>query len=85
MSKFELEHINTLWFMTLGVTAISAGVLVYVLLLESALGAFSIREFYPAMSANDRGPRIAVLESDFTRDHSGVQWTMTKKLHGMIT
>ncbi|MFK7846619.1 MAG: hypothetical protein AB8G77_15065 [Rhodothermales bacterium] len=68
MSKFELEHINTLWFMTLGVTAISAGVLVYVLLLESALGAFSIREFYPVISARDDGPRIAILDSDFTRD-----------------
>lgn len=72
MSRFELEHINTLWFMTLGVTAISAGVLVYVLLLESALGAFSIKEFYPAISARDDGPRIAVLDSDFTRDLSGV-------------
>ncbi len=53
--------------MTLGVTAISAGVLVYVLLLESALGAFSIKEFYPVISANDDGPRIAVLDSDYTR------------------
>ena len=81
MSRFELEHINTLWFMTLGVTAISAGVLVYVLLLESALGAFSIREFYPAMNASDRGPRIAVLESDYTKgleefeeNEAGVSW-----------
>ena len=66
-SRFELEHINTLWFMTLGVTAISAGVLVYVLLLESALGAFSIREFYPVIPVRDEGPRIAILDSDYTR------------------
>ena len=72
MSRFELEHINTLWFMTLGVTAISAGVLVYVLLLESALGAFSIKEFYPAISARDEGPRIAILDSDFTRNLGNV-------------
>ncbi len=66
-SRFELEHINTLWFMTLGVTAISAGVLVYVLLLESALGAFSIREFYPVIPVREEGPRIAILDSDYTR------------------
>ncbi|MEM8487326.1 MAG: hypothetical protein AAF564_17370 [Bacteroidota bacterium] len=72
MSKFELEHINTLWFMTLGVTAISAGVLVYVLLLESALGAFSIKEFYPVISAKDDGPRIAVLDSEYTRNLGAV-------------
>ena len=54
--------------MTLGVTAISAGVLVYVLLLESALGAFSIREFYPVSSDEDERLRIAVLASDYTRD-----------------
>lgn len=67
MSRFELEHINTLWFMTLGVTAISAGVLVYVLLLESALGAFSIKEFYPAIGFDDDGPQIAMLDSEYTR------------------
>ena len=54
--------------MTLGVTAISAGVLVYVLLLESALGAFSIREFYPSNLEEDERLRIAVLASDYTRD-----------------
>ena len=68
MSRLELEHINTLWFMTLGVTAISAGVLVYVLLLESALGAFSIREFYPSSSDRENRPRIAVLASDYTKN-----------------
>lgn len=67
MSRLELEHINTLWFMTLGVTAISAGVLVYVLLLESALGAFSIREFYPSANDGEDRPRIAILASDYTR------------------
>ncbi len=72
MSRFELEHINTLWFMTLGVTAISAGVLVYVLLLESALGAFSIREFYPTQFNDGEEPRIAILESDYTRNLRGV-------------
>ena len=68
MSRLELEHINTLWFMTLGVTAISAGVLVYVLLLESALGAFSIREFYPSVIEDGDRPRIAILASDYTRN-----------------
>ena len=70
MSRLELEHINTLWFMTLGVTAISAGVLVYVLLLESALGAFSIREFYPSSNDDEDRPRIAILTSDYTRNLS---------------
>ncbi|MBX2820124.1 MAG: hypothetical protein KTR29_10600 [Rhodothermaceae bacterium] len=72
MSRLELEHINTLWFMTLGVTAISAGVLVYVLLLESALGAFSIREFYPSALDEEDRPRIAVLASDYTRNIENV-------------
>ena len=58
--------------MTLGVTAISAGVLVYVLLLESALGAFSIREFYPTSFNDGEAPRIAVLESEYTRTLRGV-------------
>ena len=73
MSRLELEHINTLWFMTLGVTAISAGVLVYVLLLESALGAFSIREFYPTVLDEEDRPRIALLASDYTRNLSIVE------------
>jgi hypothetical protein len=54
--------------MTLGVTAISAGVLVYVLLLESALGAFSIKEFYPALGFDNEGPQLAILDSDYTRN-----------------
>ena len=72
MSRLELEHINTLWFMTLGVTAISAGVLVYVLLLESALGAFSIREFYPSSTDDEDRPRIAILASDYTRNLANI-------------
>ena len=67
MAKFELEQVNTLWFMTLGVTAVSAGVLVYVLLLQSALGAFSIKEFYEADRLPRKPPRIALLDSDYTR------------------
>ena len=72
MSRFELAHINTLWFMTLGITAISAGMLIYVLLLESALGAFSIREFYPARSTEPQPRGIAVLDSDHTRRLRGI-------------
>ncbi|MEZ4700618.1 MAG: hypothetical protein R2834_09845 [Rhodothermales bacterium] len=67
MARFELEQVNTLWFMTLGVTALSAGVLVYVLLLESALGTFSIKEFYPASDADREPPRIALLASEYSR------------------
>jgi hypothetical protein len=67
MARFELEQVNTLWFMTLGVTALSAGVLVYVLLLESALGTFSIREFYPDAERDREPPRIALLASGYSR------------------
>ncbi len=68
MARFELEQVNVLWFMTLGVTALSAGVLVYVLLLESALGTFSIKEFYPRTGEDREPPRIALLASDYTRE-----------------
>lgn len=53
--------------MTLGVTALAAGILVYILLLESALGAFSIREASPAEIGVDRRPRVALLNSNYTR------------------
>ena len=47
MRTASIQRINVLWFLTLGVTALAAGILVYILLLESALGAFSIREAVP--------------------------------------
>lgn len=67
MAKFQLERINALWFITLGITALAAGILIYILLLESALGAFSIREAAPANIGRPEQPRVALLRSDYTR------------------
>lgn len=63
----RLETISSAWFLTLGLTALAAGVLVYILLLESALGAFSIREASPANIGVIDVPRVALLGSDYTR------------------
>lgn len=63
----RLETISSAWFLTLGLTALSAGLLVYILLLESALGAFSIREASPARIGAVEAPRVALLDSDYTR------------------
>jgi len=67
MRTLRLEKISTIWFLTLGVTSLAAGILVYILLLESALGAFSIREASPARIGLDTRPRVALLNSDYTR------------------
>ena len=67
MALPRLERVNTLWFVTLGVTALAAAILVYILLLESALGAFSIRDASPAAIGETQRPRVALLNSDYTR------------------
>ena len=67
MRTVQLERINFLWFLTLGTTALAAGILVYILLLESALGAFSITDASPAEIGVDRRPRVALLNSDYTK------------------
>lgn len=66
-SKLQLERVNALWFICFGVTSIVASILIYILLLESALGAFSIREVYPSSIGAREGPAVAVLNSDHTR------------------
>ncbi|MEM1095122.1 MAG: beta-galactosidase trimerization domain-containing protein [Bacteroidota bacterium] len=68
MARFDLERVNGVWFLSLGVTAIAAGILIYILLLESVLGAFSIREANPFRLADQQVARVAILESDNTRD-----------------
>lgn len=88
MAKIQLERINALWFVTLGVTALAAGILIYILLIESALGAFSIREAAPTNIGRREQPRVALLRSDYTKqahvalngDSGGTEWidaTMT--------
>ncbi|MEM6646055.1 MAG: beta-galactosidase trimerization domain-containing protein [Bacteroidota bacterium] len=68
MARFDLERVNGVWFLSLGVTAIAAGILIYILLLESVLGAFSIREANPFRLADQQVARVAILESDYTRN-----------------
>ncbi|MEQ9104601.1 MAG: hypothetical protein RIE53_07865 [Rhodothermales bacterium] len=68
MRTLQLERISTIWFLTLGVTSLAAGILVYILLLESALGAFSIREASPTQIGVDTRPRIALLNSEYTKE-----------------
>ncbi|MBO6574810.1 MAG: hypothetical protein JJ896_05310 [Rhodothermales bacterium] len=67
MALPRLERVNTLWFLTLGVTALAAAILVYILLLESALGAFSIRDASPAAIGQTSRPSVALLQSDYTK------------------
>lgn len=64
----RLDTISSAWFLTLGLTSLAAGVLVYILLLESALGAFSIREASPARIGTFEEARVALLDSDYTRE-----------------
>lgn len=67
MDKSYLERVNVVWFFTLGLTALAAGILVYILLLESALGHFSIHEASPARVFETRAtPQVALLNSDYT-------------------
>lgn len=68
MSRFQLERVNVLWFLTLGLTALFAGILVYILLLQTALGAFSITEVAPRLSTKKEAPKVALLNSQYTRD-----------------
>ncbi|NNF03005.1 MAG: hypothetical protein HKN17_00955, partial [Rhodothermales bacterium] len=63
----RLETISSAWFLTLGLTSLAAGILVYILLLESALGTFSIREASPARIGLIDAPAVALLDSDYTR------------------
>jgi hypothetical protein len=64
---FQLERVNVWWFLTLGLTALAAGILVYLLLLESALGAFSIREAVPFRDTTPQQAQVALLNSEYTR------------------
>lgn len=78
MRQFQLERISTIWFLTLGVTSLAAGILVYILLLESALGAFRIQDASPAKIGEDLRPRVALLNSNYTRNaHRAVTYRDT--------
>jgi len=78
MRNFQLERISTIWFLTLGVTSLAAGILVYILLLESALGAFRIQDASPANIGQDLRPRVALLNSNYTRNaHRAVTYRDT--------
>jgi hypothetical protein len=67
MRNWELGKINVLWFLTLGVTAVASAIVVYLLLLESILGAFRIEDASPALIGQDNRPRVALLNSEYTR------------------
>lgn len=78
MRQFHLERISTIWFLTLGVTSLAAGILVYILLLESALGAFRIQDASPTKIGEDLRPRVALLNSNYTRNaHRAVTYRDT--------
>jgi len=78
MRNWQLERISTIWFLTLGVTSLAAGILVYILLLESALGAFRIQDASPAKIGVDVRPRVALLNSNYTRNaHRAVTYRDT--------
>ena len=67
MRALQIQRINFLWFLTLGVTALSAAFLVYLLLLESALGAFRISEASPTNLGVIQRPTVGLLESASSR------------------
>lgn len=67
MAKLELERISGLWILAIGPTLIAGALLVYILLLESALGAFTLRDAAPSGADDPQMPRIALLNSDYTR------------------
>ena len=78
MRNWQLERVSTIWFLTLGVTSLAAGILVYILLLESALGAFRIQDASPAKIGEDLRPRVALLNSNYTRNaHRAVTYRDT--------
>jgi len=78
MRNWQLERISTIWFLTLGITSLAAGILVYILLLESALGAFRIQDASPAKIGEDVRPRVALLNSNYTRNaHRAVTYRDT--------
>jgi hypothetical protein len=68
MRNLQLERISTIWFLTLGLTSLAAGILVYILLLESALGAFKIQDASPMKIGEDTRPRVALLNSNYTKN-----------------
>jgi len=68
MAQTYLERINTVWFTVLGVTVLAAGLLIYLLLLESVIGNFSIHEAAPRRAFEAvYTPKVALLNSDYTR------------------
>ena len=78
MRKLQLERISTIWFLTLGITSLAAGILVYILLLESALGAFRIQDASPTKIGEDVRSRVALLNSNYTRNaHRAVTYRDT--------
>lgn len=68
MRNLQLEKVSTVWFLTLGLTSLAAAILVYILLLESALGAFRIEDTNPFNIGQDTRPRVALLNSNYTKN-----------------
>ncbi|NQV71994.1 hypothetical protein HQ496_02640 [bacterium] len=68
MRNLQLERVSTIWFLTLGLTSLAAAILVYILLLESALGAFKIQDASPMKIGEDTRPRVALLNSNYTKN-----------------
>lgn len=68
MRNLQLERVSTIWFLTLGLTSLAAAILVYILLLESALGAFRIQDASPFKIGEDNRPRVALLNSNYTKN-----------------
>jgi len=66
--KYELHRINTLWFLFLGGASICGALLIYYLILQSAVGAFTIREAFPMQRAGDERVTVALLDSRYTRN-----------------
>ena len=68
MRNLQLERVSTIWFLTLGLTSLAAAILVCILLLESALGAFKIQDASPFKIGEDTRPKVALLNSNYTKN-----------------
>lgn len=71
MARLSLDRINTWWFITIGCTSMASSLLIYILLIESSLGAFSVQDVMLG-NAQFQGARIALLNSEYTRQASRV-------------
>lgn len=61
------RRVNTFWVLFLSISMLAASVYLYRILMESVVGSFSIPELYAATTGQVEVKKIALLQSDYTR------------------